>query len=749
MNTREPVRIEYPNGVVFEPDKIDLGLTNEAKDILDTFDKNVFYLEDHIGSAEEYESFLWMLIRTMEYGYEHEEFRKHPVQFKFYHNDKEQVKWLQFNHFISNCILWIPMVYITNYLADAWFDDSLVIKADRWPSMTTDRVCEWMDDQYTDPYAQLIDSKGYGRSIANTEFFMSQEAVIFLPFMGLSVTLELFIDLAKRMPRYKELLYFKLDTTKQPNELEQDARVAEEEHRALIINDKEFNPLKSLIHAIKGGQLREVHTIIGCKADDNGNTIAEPINVNYITGSLNNLVYYYINGIGGRKAAVYNKEYMGKTGHLLNLVVKMASTVKLSKAVPDCHSANPIPITLKSKKHLQKMHGRYARYVTETDYWVIDEKNEDLIGQTLFVRSPATCCAPDGVCPVCYGTLYHNNKYLNSPGAYSAVLVMNPVVQAIMEVKHFQTTNSTPIVFQDDFYRFFELSGDEIIIGKDIDFIEDYALIIRKDDLYSVDPDEDMDALFRNASTKKKRRKRSYEDDEANSIEAYDFGGGDESLSAALELTYATTKFEVMRLNVTNGKLKKKGDEERYIFHDSGNKELSIHTDFISRMKTGTDEHGDYYYIPLTDISMEEFIFMVEVENEEKSKAAKQIQNLINNKSHEGCDTIETITQKFLDLLIDARLEATSVHAEMIMYKLIRDVNNILKRPDFRRVIMKGGYHLLSLTTALKHDPSITISISTPFLKYQLVGSDTTFEKRGVSDLDWMFRRTLPAHIDV
>ena len=749
MKAREPVRIEYPNGVVFEPDKIDLGLTDEAKDILNTFDKNVFYLEDHTGSAEEYESFLWMLIRTMEYGYEHEEFRKHPVQFKFYHNDKEQVKWLQFNHFISNCILWIPMVYITNYLADAWFDDSLVIKTDRWPSMTTDKVCEWMDEQYTDQYAQLIDSKGYGRSISDTEFFMSQEAVIFLPFMGLSVTLELFIDLAKRMPRYKELLYFKLDTSKQPNELEQDARIAEEEHRALIINDKEFNPLKALIHAIKGGQLREVHTIIGCKADDNGNTIAEPINVNYITGSLNNLVYYYINGIGGRKAAVYNKEYMGKTGHLLNLVVKMASTVKLSKAVTDCHSANPIPVTLKSKKHLEKMHGRYARYVTEDKYWVIDEKDESLIGQTVFVRSPFTCCAPDGVCPVCYGTLYHNNKHLNSPGAYSAVLVMNPVVQAIMEVKHFQTTNSTPIVFPDEFYRFFELSGDEIIIGKDIDFIEDYALIIRKDDLYSVDPDEDMDALFRNTSTKKRKRKRSYDDDEGSSIESYDFGGEDESLNMALELTYATTKFEVMRLNVTNGKIKKKGDEERYIFYDSGNKELSIHTDFISRMKTGTDEYGDYYYIPLTDISMEEFIFMVEVENEEKSKAAKQIQNLINNKSHEGCDTIETITQKFLDLLIDARLQATSVHAEMIMYKLIRDVNNILKRPDFRRVIMKGDYNILSLTTALKHDPSITISMSTPFLKYQLVGSDTTFEKRGVSDLDWMFRRTLPAHIDV
>lgn len=749
MEVQERVRIEYPNGVVFEPDTIELGLTQDAKDIMKSFDENLFYVEDHMGSAEEYESFLWVLIHTMEYGFEHEEFRTHPVQFKFYHDDNETVKWLQFRHFISNAILWIPMIYISSVYPTARLSKDYIIDETQMQAMTVDRVCEWLDDHYTDTLARFVDSRGYSRAISATEYFMSQEAVVFLPFMGLSITLELFIDLANRMPRYKELLYFKLDPSKQPNELEEDARIAEEEHRALILNDEEFNPMKALIHAIKGGQLREIHTIIGCKADDSGSTIAEPINVNYLTGSLSNIQYYYINAIGGRKAAIYNKEFMGKTGYLLNLVVMMASTVRLSKTVKDCHSANPVPYTIRSKKHLSKMHGRYYRYTTEREYHPIDEKRDThLIGETIYVRDPVTCAAPDGVCPICYGQLYHSNKTLNSPGAYSAIIVMNPATQSIMAVKHFQSTNSTIIKFQDNFTKFFELTGDEVTITKDIESIEDYVLVIRKEDLRSIDPDEDLDALFRNHSSRRRRKKSSQDDGET--IEDYKFGGSeDDSLSAILDLTYVTNQFEVIRMNTKQSKKIQPVEESRYIFYDETRKDMAIHADFIARMKTGEDEFGEYYYIPLEDISMEEFIFMVDIENEESSKASKQIQNLIGTQSHDGCDSIESICQRFLDLLIEAKLSATAVHASMILYKLIRTKTNILKRPNFRRVIMKGDYDILSLTVALKHDPSITISLASPFLKYQFTSSDSTFEKSGTSDLDWHFRSTLEGVIDV
>lgn len=748
MKTEEHVRIEYPNGIVFEPDSIPLDMTDEARDILNKFD-DIFCIEDYMSSQEEYEKFLWILIHSMEYGFEHKEFREYPVGFKFYDDPEEPVHYLQFRHFISNAILWMPMVEIMNNVSGAKLDESLIINAKEMVSLTAEKVCDWLDEHYTETYMPYMDARKYSRSIANTEFFMSQEAVVFLPFMGLSINLEVFIDMAKRMPRYKELLYFKLDTNKQPSEMEKDAKEAEEEHRSLILGDKEFNPMKFLIHAIKGGQLRELHTIIGCKADDDGNTISQPINTNYLVGSLDNIVYYYINGIGGRKAAVYNKEYMGSTGYLLNQVVSMASTVKFSRTVEDCHSANPIPYKIRDKRYLTKMHGRYYRYPGEVDYHVVNADQDDfLIGETIYVRDPITCAAHDGVCPICYGKLHQVNKVLNSPGAYGATIVMNPVTQSIMEVKHFQTTESEIIEFSDEFNMFFRLAGDEIGISQDIDFIEDYMLVIRKNDLTSVDIEEDMESLFTFCSmSKRARTKKKNEEEEDDG----DFGikdldetdnGENETMKILSGLRYYTTKFEVKRIK------KKKGEaNEPYRFEELSNKELYMHIDLINRLKTGSDEDGDFYYIPLEDISIDEFIFMIGIENKEKSRAAKQIKELINTKKHDGYTTIEDFAQRFLDLIVEAGHDAAAVQMSMIVYKLVRRKDNRLKRPDFRRIIMSTDYEIMSLMVALKNDPSITVSISNAFLKWQLVNSQETFEKKGTSDKDWLFRSTLRGRI--
>ena len=113
MEAQERVRIEYPNGIVFEPDAIELGLTQEAKDIMQSFDDitaswdikysvaeiALLYIRPstyraNTSVSEEYESFLWVLMHTMEYGFEHKEFRTHPVQFKKNITDRKQYCFL-------------------------------------------------------------------------------------------------------------------------------------------------------------------------------------------------------------------------------------------------------------------------------------------------------------------------------------------------------------------------------------------------------------------------------------------------------------------------------------------------------------------------------------------------------------------------------------------------------------------------------------------------------------------------------
>jgi hypothetical protein len=80
-------------------------------------------------------------------------------------------------------------------------------------------------------------------------------------------------------------------------------------------------------------------------------------------------------------------------------------------------------------------------YIKDEDFlkaldkrWYYDERgslhllnyktDKDLIGKTLGFRSPCTCSSKDGVCELCYGTLFDINDDLFSQGSLAAKLTL-------------------------------------------------------------------------------------------------------------------------------------------------------------------------------------------------------------------------------------------------------------------------------------------------------------------------------------
>ena len=368
-----------------------------------------------------------------------------------------------------------------------------------------------------------------------------------------------------------------------------------------------------------------------------------------------------------------------------------------------------------------------------TEYKTVNSLTDKfLIGQQIWIRSPITCCAHDGVCKECYGDLYYTNNDLNSAGAYSATIIMNPVMQGLLSAKHHQSTSSNMITFQEEFDDFFTISATDIILNNTIDDVESYSLVIMRDDFCSSEDgdDDDSDSLSQVSSTRGRHSKKN--------SQQYDDGDSEDD-SMNLVLSYYTTRFFVVK-NLHN---KKK--QEWIEFYDKDKKELFMHDDFVNSLVYRKDDDGkEYFFINLEDLDLEKFIFMVDVENNELTKPMKAIEKLINNKNHEGCSTYEEMCQKMLDLIIQSGLESTSVHGEMIIRNLIREKGgNGLNRPDFSRLIMSQDYEILTVKTALKRNPSITTSLSTPYLKYQLINMNETFDKTDLSDLDPLFRKTL------
>lgn len=737
----------------FDLSKVETELSEKAREIMSILDTKVYIIEDIINTGKElgiekgdpeyykefYQNFYNTLVFQLLHGFEFKNYREYPVRFKFKNKKEEATKVMQFRYFVANIAFWYPLVTAD---PEKLCDEHIVTPA-MGKRMSTSFIAGYMNKYYAKPYAKTIDYRTRSETFADTNYLLMKIPLKFNDFLGLSISLEEIRDMAKRMPDFKEGLYVQLDETKQPAEQEVQKREYDNAQFDRIREDEVLTTLKAMVvpKAVKLPQLAEFISVIGLKPDENGKTISTPINNNYTTGNLGSVDKYYINCISGRKAAVTNHEFMGSAGHVLILTALLSAEAKLSKTTMDCNTSNLIPLWITTDEHLKKLNGRRYKCNSMDDFHIIDyDKDKDLIGSMVWVRSPITCAAPDGICRECYGELYYTNKDLYSAGCYAAFTQLNPLVQGLLSAKHFQGTSSKMIDFGEEFNKYFIVATTDIILNPELEDMELYSLVVLESDISSSDYSNEYDDIGRDSmfGGKKKKKRNNDEDDEIPDIT-------DDEMEYCLN--YYTPRFFVAKY--LHGK--KKELIEVTEFMDPNTKELYIHDDMLMRMTMGTEDiglDGKYYYVDFEDISFEEFIFMVDVKNNELTVPMKKMQALINNANHAGATTYEEMAQMMLDLTIESHFDATSVHGEMILRQLVRKPINQHLRPNFERVVTPDDYVVLSVLTALKQNPSFSVSLSSSYLKYQLIQMTSTFDKRDTSDLDWWYKRKIAVDED-
>jgi hypothetical protein len=92
------------------------------------------------------------------------------------------------------------------------------------------------------------------------------------------------------------------------------------------------------------------------------------------------------------------------------------------------------------------------------------------------------------------------------------------------------------------------------------------------------------------------------------------------------------------------------------------------------------------------------------------------------------------------ELLLEANIDVNFIHASVLLYPLIRKIDNVLERPDFRKYDVE--YRMLTIKSALEKHPSITVSLSYQQLKRQLTTIDT-YLKTAPSYLDDFFKKQI------
>lgn len=668
-------------------------MEKHIQDIIDELQNSIIVIEKFADSKKNYTKAIDKYYDYIKQGFEHVELRTCPVHFRFFDDSESYIHTLQLRHFLTNLLMWQPLVAL-GYYKD--INETFIIDCTQ---ISTDLIENFLNDKIVIPYRKEVKNVKMNKTLHDTIFSLSRISTDFNILLGLSINTETFIDVSRKNKRFDEIIRTKLDENMQPNEIEETLdKLMKEQIEILQTEDNFLRPILRSGTGIKHKQLSEFAINGGLKPELDGSTIPVPINSNFIVGGLNNSVYYYIDSLGGRKAAVMNKTVMGLSGHFSRMNMLLATGSRLSKTIKNCGTVHPVEINISNKKQLQKLGGRYYRLPHERQYKVLDNKDKSLIGKTILMRSPVTC-ASDEICHMCYGDLYYANRDIESIGGLAGAKITEPLSQSILSSKHLLTTQSEKVDFNPEFDKFFILNANEIVINPDLssEGLSNYSLLIIKKNIITID---DVDVSH---------------------------DGEDEDF----EFNKYTIIFHI--------KDKKTGEIIDMI--EAGRKELYLTPELMDIVKDGKKK-GDVIEVDLDQFNIDERIFSVEISNNELTKPLYNIMYLLDNEERRkeaNVHTINDMVQRMLDLLIESKIGSDLVHGELLIRPLIRSQEDILALPDFKRYDAINNYRIMTVKSALEKNPSVLISLSFQYLKRQL-SNPLTFRKTKGSYIDPFFK---------
>ena len=489
----------------------------------------------------------------------------------------------------------------------------------------------------------------------------------------------------------------KFDEGLQPYEIE--AQLKELQNKEMqIYKDLPDNELGAILRSatgVKPKQFTEFTIAGGLKPTIDGYTIPEVIQNSILIGGLDRPSYFYIDAGGANKSLIMNKRVMGSAGYFGKLVSLLTRTLSMDTEISDCGNPHLIEIELKTNTHLKRCDGKYFKVnKDDIDYSVLNyEKHKHLVGKKIYIRSAITCGLGNHVCAKCIGIQALTNADIaNGVSTFYSEEVTKVVEQNILSTKHLLETFSEIIKFNDNFYKFFTLIGGEImpvlqVEDEDKD-IDDYAIYINPDDINKVDEYED-DSLFNNF--------------------------------------LPDAKFVIRNIN---------NPKEEDIPIELEDKELFISKDVMK------DIYKNNGYIYFSELNEDMKLFEINIQNKELTKPLYDLMDLINKKKDNDNETIDSMLQQFLDLMVTAKISASIVAGEVIINRLIKDVNDPYVRPDFSQEIMPK-YQIKTVKNALTKNKSPLIGLSSENLKKQLLDDELYTTRYEESYVDPLFKETI------
>lgn len=657
-------------------------------DELQEYIRSLYIIEDYLGSTETYQDFRDKLNDIVQGCYTIRECREFPIKFKFYKQEKETHS-LELRHFLINVFLWAPLVEIQDPQA---LNESFICDCYNGIENIDDYINNVLISTLRDYH---IKSTKVNFSISDVIYSLRSINLNYSDILNLSFDMKTFLDMYNGDSRFHKIMNYDYPDNAQPYDIEQILKKLQNEFIDLLKAEPE-NPIGVILRSgtgIKHKQLIEFAVSQGLKPTLTGETIPIQVKNSILINGTDRPSYWFINGLGARKSMVMNKKVMGKAGYFGKIVVLLARTLSMTTEVLDCQTKHLVKYELKNKSIIKKMHGKYYKmHPSDPELKVFNAaKSMHLLGQSIYVRSPITCALGDEVCPICVGrTSAINFDIARGLSAFESEEITKVINQSVLSAKHLLTTISEKISFNGDLHKFFSCVAGEIypLINDNpfVDNINDYAIYINPDDIDKVDEMDD-DSLF-------------------NTM-------------------------------ISNGKLYirniKNPNVEDILIETVGNKEIYITEEATELLKNNKG------IIPFSEIDDDTKLFEIVIMNNELTKPLYALMDLLNKNRHDTvAETIDSIAQKLLDLLVESDIKANVVASELIINRLIRSVKNPYERPDFTQETLEP-YDIYTVNHCLERNKSPLIGIVFQNVKRQLISDNLYTDRTAPSYVDHLF----------
>jgi hypothetical protein len=578
----------------------------------------------------------------------------------------------------TNIALWKLVVMTGNHIEPKHlvFEDDFV----------ADMIADFINNYLIIPYRKDMDNIRLNNIIDDIEYqFKSIDE--FSMFLANTANLKDYRDLMNENPRAYDIMH--CDLSGYPiNEVNNIANQLNDELVDIIKNSEDhcYKDSFKAREAINKKQHREFAVAGGAKPNGVGGIFSKIINSNYIVGGLSNATEHTIEEYSGRTAQLLSKTNVSDSGHLARLLGLNNQDTELNEDPNyDCGTRNFVKITITSYEMLKKYISRYYRFYPDGQEFMITGMEMDLIGKTVYFRSPAKCKSfseGNGICYKCYGDVAYTNRDINI-GKIAAELLSSELTQKLLSAKHLLEAKIKELKWVKQFGDFFILDGNLISIRDDIEI---------KDTLLIIDSEIHIE----------------------NEYENYEYNQS------------------VCEIKVR--------DEEGNLFSLSTEDDDDIY--FTPELSAMIDKYTDVdgiVTIPFDEIN-EMNIFMMQIRNNGLADTLKRLTNLINKSEVTSKHTIDSLIQTFVETCIEGDVKTDAIHCEVIIANQIRlglESDEILEKPDWS-IPNNNRYTILTLSKALNNHPSVAISLSYERTK-RAIYTAATFKKRSPSFMDLFF----------